>query len=104
MGNIEEKKYLQFIIKKLDSNKKHPIATFWAAIILWVLLVLIIMGASILNKLGIINVGVLLVITAIVSGLVGCILMMRYSEKYWPYMKNHIDKNSILERINELEV
>ena len=105
MGNKEvEKKYLKYIIRKMDNNKKHPITSFWLAAILWILLFLIVLGLSTLYHVGYIGVGILLLITGVTSCIAGCILIMRFSEQYWPYLKNHIDKQSISERINELEV
>lgn len=102
MGS-NEKKYLRFILKKLSSDEKNRITSFWSAVFLWIVLVLIVMGASILYKVGIIGVGTLLVFVGILGVITGCLAMARFSEQYWILLKKHIDKNSILRRIDELD-
>lgn len=102
MNKQREKKILSCYLKRIDQSNKPFITSFIFKFILWLALVSIIVILLQLHKAGNIHIIILISASMFSGGVLGFIVLLQSGYKQWPYIKPHIDRNSIEERIKKL--
>ena len=102
MNKQREKKILSCYLKRIDQNKKPFITTFLFKFILWLVLVAIITVMLQLHKTENIHIIILITASMLSGSALGFIVLLQSGYKQWPYIKPHIDRDSIEERIKTL--
>ncbi|MDH5731072.1 MAG: hypothetical protein OEZ58_18980 [Gammaproteobacteria bacterium] len=103
MNPIKEKRYLNRVLEKFDSNKRPIYIRTWFNFVLWVPTGLLIATGIRLFEKGIINIWFILIGSLFIGGLFGIFSIIQLSEKYWPFIKEHLNKDSIKRRLDELD-
>jgi len=98
-----EIKLLKFLISKLNGKKTSILLKTWFLLLVWLVLVAVIVVLLQLQQRELISNFLFLIICLGLGGVVGVGAILRMSEKQWPFILPHLSKESIENRINEIE-
>ncbi len=102
MNAKRERRYLEKLLKMIDSDKPHPLTSPWAVFIGWIMMFISMIMVSKLFGNGK-NDLVLSFSSLMIGGAVGILFIFREAYLRWPNVKQHYDKTSIERRLAELE-
>jgi len=103
MNRDKEKRYLNSVLKKINSNKRPIFTRLWFNYVFWVIGgVLFVTGLRLFEK-GSINIWGIIIISAVVGAIIGILSIIQAAERNWPILKKYFDQESIKKRIEELD-
>ncbi len=101
MNENSEAKVLKSIIEKVESKKQVLVMRAWFNPVLWfICAILFLISFQLYEHLN--QPFVLVGVSALVGILIGSISILQNGEKAWPILKNHINMESLKERIDEI--
>ena len=98
----KEKLMLQSLLARIENDKPILFTRIWFNPVLWIISALIILTLLQLSESGTISTIVVIVVSALLGLVIGAISLIQSNIKQWPYIKKHINTESIQTRISEL--
>ncbi|MDH5769595.1 MAG: hypothetical protein OEZ31_11675 [Nitrospirota bacterium] len=102
MNKIKEKKFLEQTIKEIENDKQTILTTFWFSPLIWLISAIIFNIIILAFEKEIINVFVVITLSALIGCVIGFIIFAQTALKDFPYIKKYINKDKIKKRIEEL--
>lgn len=101
MTPTEERKYLAEILKLIDSGAPKAFQSFWVGLALWISAAAIFFAIFVAGDK--VHPLVSLFISAFVGIALGAFTLAKLAAKQWPYLRNHVNRESVMGRLSELE-
>jgi hypothetical protein len=101
MTPFEEKKYLAAVLKQIDSGPPKAFQSFWTDLIVWLIAAAIFLAIFVAGEK--LHPLVRILIPVFVGIGLGAFGFLQLAAKQWPYLRQHVNRESIVGRLSELE-
>ena len=98
----KEKLILTSLLTRVENDKPILFMRAWFNPVLWVVSAIIILTLLQLSESERINTLVVIFVSSLLGVAIGFVSLLQSNIKQWPYIKKHINSESIKTRINEL--
>jgi hypothetical protein len=97
----QERKYLESVLQQIDNGAPSLLRSRWVELGLWLLTVAFMVTALQLSE----RVPLIITIGAclLVGILLGAYFLWQFAAKQWPFLRRHVSRESVVQRINDLE-
>jgi hypothetical protein len=101
MTPTEERIYLAEILKLVDSGAPKALQSSWTGLALWISAAAIFFAIFVAGNR--VHPLVSLGISAFVGIAIGAFTLAKLAAKQWPYLRHHVNRESVAGRLSELE-
>ncbi len=101
MNPSQERKYLQRVVNLLEKGTPKYLQSFWVDLGLWLMLFALFTIMLLLRER--IPYMVSAAIFMLAGSLLGSFFVSQAASKHWPLLRPHVDKESVVQRIEELD-
>ncbi|CAA0103362.1 Uncharacterised protein [Halioglobus japonicus] len=99
---MNERKYLQGVLEKIETNKVSIFGRRMMTPILWITVAVVVLALLGFREDDTINTLTVIIVSMLAGCFVGIVSFSQAAEKHWPHIAHHIDKGSIEARIEDL--
>ena len=94
---------LKWVLSKVCCSKPSLLQKKWFLALVWLLMVIVFTVALQLLQRELISELIFMLISMAMGVLIGVVSLLRHSEKQWPFIIPHLSRESIENRINEID-